>query len=102
MDLRHTTRLALLAFAGIVAMAATPNARGAEADIASRSKNIDGVDLHYLTAGHGPALVLLHGYAETSRMWRPIIPVLAERFTVIAPDLPGIGDSSVPTGEVDM
>ena len=38
-------------------------------------------------------MILLHGYAETSRMWRPIIPVLAERFTVIAPDLPGIGDS---------
>jgi len=102
MDLRHTTRLALLAFAGIVAMAATPNAQGAEADIASRSKNINGVELHYLTAGHGPALVLLHGYAETSRMWRPIIPVLAERFTVIAPDLPGIGESSIPTGDVDM
>ena len=102
MDLRHATRLALFAFGGIVAMAATPNARGAEADIASRSKNIDGVELHYLTAGHGPALVLLHGYAETSRMWRPIIPVLAERFTVIAPDLPGIGDSSIPTGDVDM
>ena len=102
MDLRHAMRLALLAFGGIVAIAATPNARGAEADIASRSKNINGVELHYLTAGHGPALVLLHGYAETSRMWRPIIPVLAERFTVIAPDLPGIGDSSIPTGDVDM
>jgi len=102
MDLRHAMRLALLAFGGIVAIAATPNARGAEADIASRSKNINGVELHYLTAGHGPALVLLHGYAETSRMWRPIIPVLAERFTVIAPDLPGIGESSIPTGDVDM
>jgi len=102
MDLRHAMRLALLAFGGIVAIAATPNARGAEADIASRSKNINGVELHYLTAGHGPALVLLHGYAETSRMWRPIIPVLAERFTVIAPDLPGIGDSGIPTDGLDM
>src|SRR5205823_14194496 len=36
------------------------------------------------------------GFAETSRMWRPIIPLLAEKFTVIAPDLPGIGDSSIP------
>src|SRR6185295_14184490 len=102
MDLRHAMRLALLAFGGIVAMAATPNARGAEADIASRSKNINGVELHYLTAGHGPALILLHGYAETSRMWRPIIPKLGERFTVIAPDLPGIGDSGIPSGGLDM
>ncbi|RDJ93887.1 alpha/beta fold hydrolase, partial [Lacticaseibacillus rhamnosus] len=43
--------------------------------------------------GHGPAVVLLHGFAETSRMWTPILPVLGEKFTVIAPDLPGIGDS---------
>ena len=46
--------------------------------------------------GAGPAVILLHGFAETSRMWRPIMPLLAEKFTVIAPDLPGIGDSSIP------
>lgn len=62
------------------------------------------VKLHYLTAGHGPAtVILLHGYAETSRMWRPLMPKLAEKFQVIAPDLPGIGDSSIPTdGKIDM
>jgi len=65
--------------------------------ITARDAKIDNVQLHYLTAGHGPAtVILLHGFAETSRMWRPIIPLLAERFTVIAPDLPGIGDSSIP------
>jgi pimeloyl-ACP methyl ester carboxylesterase len=47
-------------------------------------------------------VVLLHGYAETSRMWRPIIPVLAKRFRVIAPDLPGIGDSDIPADGLDM
>jgi len=42
-------------------------------------------------AGHGSAtVILLHGFAETSRMWRPIIPSLAEKFTVIAPDLPAL------------
>jgi pimeloyl-ACP methyl ester carboxylesterase len=65
-------------------------------EIASRTAKVDNVELHYLTAGRGPAVVLLHGYTQTSRMWRPIIPLLAEKFTVIAPDLPGIGDSSVP------
>ena len=69
--------------------------------IASRDAKIDDVKLHYLTAGQGPAVILLHGFAETSRMWRPIIPLLAEKFTVIAPDLPGIGDSSIP-GKIDM
>ena len=70
--------------------------------ILSGAAKIDGVKLHYLTAGHGPALILLHGYAETSRMWRPIIPILAKRFTVIAPDLPGIGDSAIPAKGLDM
>jgi pimeloyl-ACP methyl ester carboxylesterase len=62
----------------------------------------DGVKLQYLTAGAGPAVVLLHGYAETSRMWRPLIPTLAPRFRVLAPDLPGIGDSEIPTDGLDM
>src|SRR2546421_2870799 len=70
--------------------------------IVSRDAQIDNVQLHYLTAGNGPAtVILLHGFAETSRMWRPIIPTLAEKFTVIAPDLPGIGDSSIPD-KIDM
>ena len=69
--------------------------------ILSGAAKIDGVKLHYLTAGRGPALILLHGYAETSRMWRPIIPILAKRFTVIAPDLPGIGDSAIPANLYD-
>jgi len=60
------------------------------------------VSVQYLTAGSGPAIVLLHGYAETSRMWRPIIPLLAAKFTVIAPDLPGIGDSGIPATGLDM
>jgi pimeloyl-ACP methyl ester carboxylesterase len=71
-------------------------------EIEGRTAEIDGMQLHYLTAGHGPAVILLHGFAETSRMWKPIIPQLAERFTVIAPDLPGIGDSSVPASGLDM
>src|SRR6195256_5758596 len=70
--------------------------------IASRTAEIDGVKLHYLTAGKGPALILLHGYAETSLMWKPIMPALAERFSVIAPDLPGIGDSAIPDNGLDM
>ncbi len=70
--------------------------------IVSRAAEIDGAKLHYMTAGHGTPLILLHGYAETSLMWKPIIPLLAERFTVIAPDLPGIGDSDIPAEGLDM
>jgi pimeloyl-ACP methyl ester carboxylesterase len=71
-------------------------------EIESRRMNVDGVRLHYLTAGHGPAVILLHGYTQTSHMWRSIMPKLARKFTVIAPDLPGIGDSSIPADGLDM
>jgi pimeloyl-ACP methyl ester carboxylesterase len=70
--------------------------------VSSRTADIPGVKMHYLAAGHGPAVVLLHGYAETSLMWKPIMPVLAGKFTVMAPDLPGIGDSSVPSDGLNM
>jgi pimeloyl-ACP methyl ester carboxylesterase len=68
----------------------------------SRLVEVDGIKLHYLTAGHGPTVILLHGYTQTSRMWRHLIPKLAEKFTVIAPDLPGIGDSDIPRDGLDM
>jgi pimeloyl-ACP methyl ester carboxylesterase len=74
----------------------------ADAAILSRTAEVEGARLHYLTAGHGPALILLHGYTQTSRMWRPVIPRFAEKFTVIAPDLPGIGDSAIPEAGLDM
>ena len=62
----------------------------------SRFANVDGVRLHYLVAGKGDPVVLLHGYAETSHMWRPLIAELASTRTVIAPDLRGAGQSSTP------
>src|SRR2546421_3347949 len=90
------------AFIVIVSILTTAKLIHAEQRIESRTAKIDNVELHYLTAGKGPAVILLHGYAETSRMWRPIIPLLAEKFTVIAPDLPGIGESSIPADKIDM
>ena len=68
----------------------------ADKPAASRVAKIEGKKLHYLTAGQGPALILLHGYTQTSRMWRPLIDKLKDKFTVIAPDQPGIGNSIFP------
>jgi pimeloyl-ACP methyl ester carboxylesterase len=85
----------VLLLAGATSLRAAPN-------IESKTVKVGNVTLHYLTAGHGPTVLLLHGFAETSRMWRPLIPLLADRFTVIAPDLPGIGDSSIPADKIDM
>ena len=59
------------------------------------------VRLHYVTAGSGFPVVLLHGWPQSWYEWRHIIPGLAERFQVIAPDLRGLGDSSRPAGGYD-
>jgi pimeloyl-ACP methyl ester carboxylesterase len=103
MKTRWTVRFfaALIALLWFVALPERAGAQDTNA-INSRTAEVAGVSIHYLTAGHGPALILLHGYTQTSRMWRPIIPQLAEKFTVIAPDLPGIGDSSIPKDGLDM
>lgn len=58
-------------------------------------------DVYALVGGSGPPLLLLHGYPETHLMWREIAPKLAERFTVVAADLPGYGGSFRPTPEAD-
>ena len=89
--------LGFLLAASVAAMSQT-NAGAIE----SRFGEVDGIKIHYLTAGHGPAVILLHGYTQTSRMWRPLIPKLSGKFTVIAPDLPGIGDSEIPKNDLDM
>ncbi len=97
-------RLAIFLFT-LLPVAGTASAApqsAAAPEIAVRTKVVDGLSIQYLSAGHGPAIVLLHGYAETSRMWRPLIPRLAATYTVVAPDLPGIGGSAIPESGLDM
>jgi pimeloyl-ACP methyl ester carboxylesterase len=67
----------------------------------SRFGEVNGVKLHYLAAGKGEPVILLHGYAQNSHMWLPLIPELAKTRTVIAPDLRGFGDSPKPDGGYD-
>ena len=55
-----------------------------------------GATINLRVGGQGPALLLLHGYPQTHAMWHKIAPALAERFTVVAADLRGYGDSSKP------
>ncbi len=70
--------------------------------IQSRFAKLDGVRLHYLAAGEGEPVILLHGYAQNSHMWRPLIAELAKTNTVIAPDLRGFGRSSKPANRYDQ
>src|SRR6266481_1354841 len=71
------------------------------AGFSERFAKVNGVRLRYLIGGQGSPVVLLHGYAQTGLMWRPIMPLLAQRHTVIVPDLRGAGDSAKPEGGYD-
>jgi haloacetate dehalogenase len=61
------------------------------------TKKTSGATINFVTAGNGPGLLLLHGYPETHIEWRKIAPQLAQKFTVVASDLRGYGDSSKPS-----
>jgi pimeloyl-ACP methyl ester carboxylesterase len=71
--------------------------------IETRTATVNGVTISYLQAGQGSQtpVVLLHGYAETSHMWLPLIPKLTDRRIVIAPDLRGAGSSGKPESGYD-
>jgi pimeloyl-ACP methyl ester carboxylesterase len=72
-----------------------------DASLVNRFAEVGEVMLHYVTAGEGPPVVLLHGWPQTWWEWRRVMPALAQRYTVIAPDLRGLGDSSRPAGGYD-
>lgn len=69
--------------------------------LAHHFADLSQVRLHYVTAGTGEPVVLLHGWPQTWFMWRDVIPLLAPQFALIAPDMRGLGDSSRPAGGYD-
>jgi pimeloyl-ACP methyl ester carboxylesterase len=72
-----------------------------ESKFAHHTIALEGVTLHYVTAGSGDPLVLLHGWPQTWYEWRRMMPELAQRYMVIAPDMRGLGDSSRPATGYD-
>jgi pimeloyl-ACP methyl ester carboxylesterase len=95
--------LAALALGGCGATHGTATAAAVEAGSALSSSDIDvnGTTLHVARAGQGPALILLHGFPQDSTVYRRIAPRLAERFSVVVPDLRGIGASATATTGFD-
>jgi len=63
--------------------------------------SLKGVRIHYVTAGRGTPMVLLHGWPQTWHEWRRLMPLLADRYAMVAPDLRGLGDSSRPSTGYD-
>ncbi len=70
--------------------------------ISLRYVRIHGHDVGYRLAGEGPVLLLIHGMAGSSRTWEAVMPLLAQRFTVLAPDLLGHGESAKPLGDYSL
>src|ERR1700755_3412621 len=75
-----------------------PLRRNAMANVTYRTANADGFNIFYREAGSpgAPKLLLLHGFPSSSHMFRELIPLLADRFHIVAPDLPGFGKSDMP------
>jgi pimeloyl-ACP methyl ester carboxylesterase len=69
---------------------------------AAQHLELHGHRVSYRTAGSGPVVLLIHGVAGTSEQWADVAPALAERFTVVAPDLLGHGDSAKPVGDYSL
>src|SRR6266487_5151755 len=63
--------------------------------------SVNGIQLHYVIGGHGNPIVLIHGWPQTWYEWRHVMPALAKNYTVIVPDLRGLGDSSKPVTGYD-
>ncbi len=82
--------------AAVVAGTLTPAGAEDAPKVESAYATVNGVEIHYLVAGEGSPVILLHGYAQTSHMWLSLIPELAKTHLVIAPDLRGFGDSGKP------
>ena len=98
---RRPSRLYWLTLlATFVAALACTNAQ-ADAGIVEREAQLNGIRLHYRIAGQGPAVLLLHGYAQTSHMWEPLMRQLMAQHTVIAADLRGAGGSEKPPSGYD-
>ncbi|MEV4343591.1 alpha/beta hydrolase [Actinoplanes sp. NPDC049596] len=71
------------------------------AAVQHHTANLNGIRQHWVSAGDGPPVYLLHGFPETWYAWRKLIPELAGRYTVVAPDLRGYGDSGKPATGYD-
>jgi len=79
----------------------SPLATGLEKDFTSETATVNGIKLHYVRGGKGPALILIHGFPQDWFEYHAIMPRLAKQFTVIAVDLRGVGGSTATVSGYD-
>jgi pimeloyl-ACP methyl ester carboxylesterase len=79
--------------------ASTEDLRSSRRSISYHTVDVDGLKIFYREAGApgAPTMLLLHGFPSSSRMWEPLLPLLADRYHLIAPDYPGFGNSDAPS-----
>ena len=70
--------------------------------MALETVNVHGHEIAYRTGGEGPVVLLIHGMAGSSAMWKPILPLISAEVTYLAPDLPGHGRSDKPRGDYSL
>lgn len=101
--LAGTAALATVRFAAFAERAETSGPRPANLPAGARSRfaRVNSIRMHYVTSGSGPVVLLLHGWPQTWFAWHGVMPRLAQRFTVVAPDLRGTGLSERTPGGYD-
>src|SRR5262245_17103867 len=97
---KAAARLSSTFFAVLLVMTAFAGVAAAQISSASFA-NVNGMRMHYLFGGRGEPIILLHGFAQTSHMWRPLMEELIKTNVVIAPDLRGFGQSAKPMDGYD-
>src|SRR5260370_3372908 len=87
------------AIACMTVQASAQDLRSSRRSISYRTVEIDGLEIFYREAGpaNAPTVLMLHGFPSSSRMWEPLLPLLPDKYHLIAPDYPGFGNSNAPS-----
>jgi pimeloyl-ACP methyl ester carboxylesterase len=87
------------AIACMIVQASAQDLRSSRRSVTYHTMEIQGLNIFYREAGpaNAPTVLLLHGFPSSSRMWEPLLPLLADKYHLIAPDYPGFGNSSAPS-----
>src|ERR1700760_1313426 len=100
-QIKHLTLTALFAIYTAFAFAATVKPASPPAGFKHQFATVNGVKIHYVIGGKGEPLLLVHGFGQNWYMWNRLLPELSKHFTVIAPDMRGVGESGKPAAGYD-
>jgi len=100
-QMKHFALTAVLVIYATCTFAAPRSPASPPSNFKSEFATVNGVKIHYVIGGKGEPLLLVHGFGQNWYMWNRLLPELSKHFTVIAPDMRGVGESGKPTGGYD-